>query len=490
MFDRSARILNAYRVNLSLSRYKQTYNLYRNIRSIYNPVKRLVEFYAGAIYPGLLSDDGDELPEGVSLAMPFSKKTPPALKDAIAQFWQWTNWQALKSVHVRYGAALGSVLIEVVDDLEACTITAAIQWPGFVSQLALDAAGNVKSYTLEYMVQDETGVYIYRKDVDAYAFRYYRDGEPWDYTGYGAVQPNPYGFVPAVWIKHTDAGSDRGSPAVAGGLSKIDELNNLASHVNDQIHKVIGAPVVFWGSGGIQNLSTIAKRGATAEFVDPAEGQESVLMLRGPADGHVDSLAGSLSISEAGAEMDRLLQEIEHDFPELGFYSKMQEMSQVTGPAASRMFGPVEGLVIEKQAAYDLGNIKLFQMAVAIGGFRANSGAWGPLTQQQQKFAPFDLNSYMDGDLDLMILPRLLLKPTKLEEAQEEQAVGLGMQAMATAGVPLEMILRKEGWSEADITLLKRIVADKQRADQQAALDMAKQQRMASQADLVPAVGQ
>jgi len=33
-----------------------------------------------------------------------------------------------------------------------------------------------------------------------------RDGDPFDY-GEGAAYPNPYGFVPAVWVKHTDIGS-------------------------------------------------------------------------------------------------------------------------------------------------------------------------------------------------------------------------------------------------------------------------------------------
>src|SRR5207249_9582643 len=75
--------------------------------------------------------------------------------------------------------------------------------------------------------------YLYCKEVDANSFRYYRDQEPYDY-GYGAIIENPYGFVPAVWIKHMDVGGDHGSPAIAGSFGKIDRKSTRlnSSHVS------------------------------------------------------------------------------------------------------------------------------------------------------------------------------------------------------------------------------------------------------------------
>src|SRR5262245_39168791 len=54
MFDRMAH---------GWEEYKRRYNLYRNIRLPYNPSFRLSEFYAGTVYPGLLSVDGASLPD-------------------------------------------------------------------------------------------------------------------------------------------------------------------------------------------------------------------------------------------------------------------------------------------------------------------------------------------------------------------------------------------------------------------------------------------
>lgn len=479
LFDRTAALGNAS----VWAAYKSAYTLYRNIRLIYNPTRRLCDFYAGQVYPGVLSTDAKELPDGVSLAIPFGDDTPSTLLDAIAQFWQWSNWQARKSVLVRYGAALGSVLVEVTDDLARGKVTGSIVWPGFVQGLVLDAAGNVKSYALEYLAYDSeiNQLYTYRKEVDGDAFRYFRDRQPFSY-GEGAVVPNPYGFVPAVWVKHSDTGSDIGSPAIAGSLGKIDELNNLASHVHDQIHKVIGAPLVLWSSGSLQNLFGARKRGETAEFTDPTGDQESVLMLKGPPDGKVDSLAGALSLADSMTYMQELTGEIEQDHPELVFYRELRGMSQVTGPAASRLVGDVASRISEAAANYDQASIKLFQMALAIGGMRASSGAWGrQLNTQQQVFLPFDLDSYKRGDLDLTIKPRAVLTPTVLERSLEKQSMWTGVGLAVKSGVPLAIALKDEGWTDEQLAELEAAMekeAAKAKAAQEAVFNQQQEARL------------
>jgi hypothetical protein len=482
-FDRAARFLNnqiagGYYGPYLWDRYKANYNLYRNIRLIYNPTTRLVNFYAGQVYPGVLSEDGSKLPDGVPLAIPFSDDTSPALRSAIAQIWQWSNWQQKKAVEVRYCAALGSVLVEVEDDLDRGKVCLSVCWPGTVVDLDLDNAGNVKSYTIEYYTyEDGVGQYRYKKTVDQQYFRYFKDDEPFDY-GYGAVVENPYGFVPAVWIKHSDMGGDHGAPVISGTMGKIDELNNLASHVHDQIHKVIGAPLLISSKSKITNLFSTQKRGPTSDFLEPSTDQESVLMLAGPEDAKAQTLAGDLNLADAALHMDRIITEIENDHPELSFYKELRTMSQVTGPGAQRMMGDVEQLVIEAQAGYDLQNIKLFQMAVAMAGFRANSGNWGPLNSQQQKFAPFNLDSYEAGDLEMAIMPRPLLNSTKLERAQENLAIWTGVQAAANAGVPLEFVLEQEGWTPQE---LKKLAQAKQKQDQADQAKFEQQQKVIAQ---------
>lgn len=465
--------------------YKRRYNLYRNIRLPYNPTFRLTEFYTGKVYPGLLSRDGLPLPDGIPLAFPFSKNTQEALQVAVAQIWQWSNWQAKKALEVRHGAALGDAFVEIIDDLEHRKVYLDIVWPGKVCEVVQDSAGNVKSYVIAYMVRDKETrqTYQYRKEVDGQAFRYFKDGEPFDY-GQGAIVENPYGFAPAVWCKHLDMGEERGEPANFSSLPKVDELNNLISHVHDQIHKVIGAPLVFFGSGPINNLLSTTKRGSSADEFDPTTAaqleQEKVRLLKGPSDGHVEKLAGDLDLAGTIQYAQGLVEEIEQDHPELVFYKELRGMSQLTGPAAERLVGDVAGKIVEAQAMYDLANIKAFQMAVAIAGFRAKSGAWGQLNSQQAKFLPYDLMSYERGDLTMELMPRPILTSTLKEKAEERQAFWNGIgAAVQQAGVPVQVALRDAGWSEGQLLELTNTQARKIQEDQ-----------LLAQEDVIPAQGQ
>ena len=405
--------------------YRSQYKLYRDIRSLYNPTARLVDYYAGAIYPGVLSVDASRLPDGTPLAIPLADDTPEELKTAIAQFWRWSNWQSSKNVFVRYGAITGDVLVEVQDEVDRGKVTANVVWPSLVTWLDLDTSGNVKAYVLEYFANDDDGrKYVYRKEVDSESFRTYKDGRPFDYTGAGSEYDNPYGFVPAVWAKHKDDGGNGGVPAIGKTIAKLDHLNALASHIDDQVHKIIGAPAVLWTDGGVQNIIGAGKQqkrpGTTGDDFSELSNsdRESLLLFKGPAGGKVDSLAGNLPLDQVMAIVERHLQEIEADHPELGLYKELRGMSQLTGPAAQRVMGDVGSLVAESAANYDRASIALFQMATAIGGWRANAGDWGSLSRQQRVFLPFDLASYAAGDLDFSILARPLIPSTRREELE------------------------------------------------------------------------
>jgi hypothetical protein len=414
-----------------------------------------VDFYAGAMYPGVLSEDGQDLPDGVQSAIPFSEDTSPQIKTAVAQLWQWNNWQEKMQVEIVYAAALGDCLVEIVDYLDQGKVCFEIPWPGYIYDIDLDHAGNVKSYTLEYGAysEDEGGFYRYKKIVDQQYFQYFKNDEPYDY-GNGSVLLNPYGFTPAVWFRHNSTGGDRGSPAIAGSMPLIDELNGQASLTHDQVRKVVGAPWIMWATGSIQNLFNQPSRDTTNDFATstPSD-QENVLLLKGPQGGRIDSLAGQLDIPGAYAVVEKLLAQVEKNHPELTMYEQLRSMSQVTGPAAQRLVGDVETRVSKAQANYDRGNVALFAMATAIAGFRANSGDWGSdLTNQQKKFLPFNLTSYERGDLDMTIMPRPLLTPTKLEKSQEKLAQWQGIQSAVTAGVPLEFALKDEGFTEGELS--------------------------------------
>jgi hypothetical protein len=448
--------------------FRSKYGLYRNTRAIYNPTKRVSDFYADQVYPGSLSSDGENLPKGVTTACPFSSDTDKRLKRAIAQFWTWSGWGSWKNDHVLWGSVLGSVLVEIVDDVANGKVYTNYVWPGLVADLELDNRGNVKRYVLEYQVQEDkpmvglggagsstSKTYLYRKEVDQFTEKIYHNNEQ-----VGPTIELPYGFCPAVWYRHSSNGSVHGQPAVAGVLGKINELNSTASQLNDQVGKVVSTPMGFVTSQpkSIAPLFGKEKRGPT-EDLDGRAGQggnsnrESQQFWTLPPDTRVEKLIGDLDIPGTLQNIDRLYGEIENDLPEITFWSKLRDMSQVTGPAAIQLSGDVTRKVQKIASLYDAQNIKLFQMSTAIAGFRANEGrqGWASPTRAQKKFKPFGLDSYARGELNIEIMPRPLVEPTATERSQEQVQYWAGLTAQKAFGIPEEMILENEGWTAEQI---------------------------------------
>jgi hypothetical protein len=453
-----------------LSEVSLRQGLYRHIRLIYNPTRRLVDFYPRVVYPGVLSDDGLNLPDGVQSAAPFPQDMDPKLKGAITQFWQWSNFQSLKSKQVREAAKLGVVMIELVDDVGRGKIRARLIKPQFITDLVLDMVGNVKSYALEFSVEEpitnsisgETVTYNYRKEVDKYEFRYFKNGSPFDYDGFGSTQPNRYGFCPAVWIKHYDSDDLVSDPVIAGSIYKINELNNLASLVHDQVKKKVAAPFVFWSDGFLTNLMNRTKAPSSDEISDPNADRETVTMIKGPAGGSVSSLSSDLDLGDAAIYMDKLIREIEQDHRELVMWERLSGMTQATGPAVSRLMGDVVGTVLEAQSAHDRATTALAGMAVAIAGqnLKDRIGGWADPTEQQRNFEGFDLLSFSAGRLDFSILPRPLVAPTSQEIAQEKTTYWTGVSTGTSAGAPLEFVLKDFGMDDTQIAELGKAEND------------------------------
>lgn len=419
---------SAFEVLETWQAYKSLHRLYRNHRSIYNPTQRLCNFYAGAVYPGIVTADARRLPKTVRLAYPLPDDTPDDLRRALAQLWQWSNWQENSGVLVRWAAALGDTLVEVVDDLAGGKVYPELVWPGRVKGLTLDPSGHVKAYEQEYTATDETGKeYVFGKRVDQGQIVTYRDGQVTSET------PNPYGFAPAVWVRHTNDGGMHGSPALRC-VGKVDTLNDVASHGIDTLHKMMGAPVVVATGGTLTRLDGAPARQATHEL--PNNPAQDMDVLKAGPDAQIISIP--LDTQSAIAYMEKLLTEIEADHPEITVWQALRDMSSTTGPAVSRLMGDVEGYVTRAQASYDAQCVKLFQMSIAIAGWRLSTGAWGPnLTAQQQAFSGFGLDSYKAGQLDMLVLPRPLIPLTQQEEMEiERQELLLKQERIGGAAQP------------------------------------------------------
>ena len=161
-----------------------------------------------------------------------------------------------------------------------------------------------------------------------------------------------------------------------------------------------------------------------------------------------------MDVMQALKTSEQLIEEIEADFPELVMWGTLREMTQTTGPAVEKLAGDVKQRFVSAAAAADRQSVKLFQMGLAVAGYRANSGDWGTLDYKRAKMAAFDLDSYRKGDLDFDIDMRPLLPDAKGDNYTIESLRWDAFTKAIAAGMPLEMLLRDDGWDEARIAEL------------------------------------
>jgi hypothetical protein len=410
--------------------YKDVHDIYRNARQITNPVKALCDFYAVHLYSGPLSPDGEREVEGEDAALPLVTliggtpdssdvgdaataidKAEKQLRSVFGQLSQgWWAWDTLLNHRVRQTEILGSMLTEIVDDPKSGKLALDMVWPGLVSEITLDYAGNVTGYVLEYQAFEpgprdlQTGkreggtTYNYRKVVTKESYAYYKN-DKLDHE-----EPNPYTFVPAVWDRCRLGWSAWGEPAIFGSQGAMDEINELWSHADDRLHQMFSTPIVIAGSGGLNDIT----------FAATSRTEVNTITVPGP--GGMSTI--SFNMGDVTGSVDKIMDAISIECPELRVYDRIRDMSAVTGPGIRRAVADVEHRVNEQAALFDRQTIKLLQMGTAIGGMRANAGDWGEpgqLTSEQQKFLPFGLDSFKAGQLDCMMLPRTLVRESPSE---------------------------------------------------------------------------
>ena len=144
---------NIYRkIHLWAAALKDSFDLYENIRSIYSPAYRGGEFWPEHIYGGGLdteAGDGKTVPSAIPIVA-----ANPAVREALALVWLWSNWSIQKDVFPRFGAVLGDVALAVDDDPDRQQVTMNVIHPRTVYDIDRDKQGNCRAYDLRDLRQD------------------------------------------------------------------------------------------------------------------------------------------------------------------------------------------------------------------------------------------------------------------------------------------------------------------------------------------------
>lgn len=436
VYDVSARLLNPGRAVA----------LPKTIRPVHNPAKRAVDWWPGHLYPGIWTEDG--LPaNGRPNRIPWSTDTDEALRLAAQQMFTWGNWGSDILVYARMGAMLGDVFVEVYSDVDRQKVYPQYLHPRHVKSIEWNASGDVTMYHIEVPRIDEKGrSYRWGKRVTKDEIVTYRDDEEVSYIeGMPARIPNPWGFVPAVWVQHRNMGGQHGSPAIDGVLGKIDELNGIVSEINDYILRftrqyiIIGSdsPEAFREAVASNNSTQRSTSRGAREYdeIESAYARAStrqtipVFGAKGPVS--VARLYENMGLAEAVPHRDRVMEEIEKDLPEIVLSRMLLEKTNMSAPGAVPLVQDVQHKLDESAGNYDAGLVKLAQMGISIAAQCIADGVWNRrgLTDQQRKFAAFSPDSWNRGELaSFSITPRSVIP----ESSEQRIARAAALERLTT----------------------------------------------------------
>lgn len=472
---------------------KTRFGLYKHTRHVFNPIYRLGEFWATHLVGGALdrkAGDGQE----VKSALPIEAENE-AIRAGIARLWRDSLWPIQKDVWGRTGAIMGDVGLKACDDPDRGGVCLQVVHPGHIKWVdrAVHGDGRVNAYILEEWRHDPRlplngqlnptvdpntlkGPVRYNEEAwtekGRVQYRTYLDGAPFDWridpadgrphgtkAGARSQWTAPYAFVPFVVTQHIPTLLTYGMAEPHALLTKVFEADDTGSNVGDYVRRLLNGPIAFTGVKNPKTDITVASADATEGNPQKSRAAQPWVCL--PKDADVRQMLAELNVEAVGQHADRLCAEIEKDYPELRYYL-MNSTGDASGRALRVARQATESKVQMRRAGYDAGLVLAQRMALAIGGMAGYEG-----------YAGLGADSPDDPKLEHNIGHRPVFAPDPLDDIEEGTAFWGMVGAAVTAGMPLEVILEREGWPPEDIA---RVVQAKAEA-QQAAMDQV-QQRM------------
>lgn len=433
---------------------KEDLELYQAIRCIYNPAYRIGEFWANHLWGGRLdpaAGDG----KAIASALPIATENE-AIRPPIAQVWRNSTWQVNKEALTRFGAVMGDVGLAVVDDEVRQQVYFRVVHPYAIRDIALDPRGNVKTYVLiedrpdpEWDLAmgpapDAKYMEICDRIGTAVRFRTFKLGvngyEPYDWRDYPPGTPDSamvgpewtqdYGFCPFLLFRHRDVGVGGGWSELHPSLSKLHEIDNIASNLHDQVAIAVRAVWFFSGMKGPSKLNL-------PEGENP-EKDVAAIYCADPQ-GHAQPLVSPISIAETLACVRALAEEIERNHPEL-----QADMATASGDASGRALRVarerVSRMVDDRRATYDDGVVRAHMMALSIGAQKGYPG-----------FEGFTAESFARGELDHAIGERPVFAVSEADRIELETARAALLESLARAGMPLEASLKLAGLTDEQV---------------------------------------
>jgi hypothetical protein len=305
----------------------------------------------------------------------------------------------------------------------------------------------------------------------------YRNGIPYDWRAYGEGDPDAgkltewtedYGFVPLVFVQHRDIGQGWGRSELQPSISKLHELDDLASKLSDWIRKAVDCPTMFSSASPPSADGTATGNEiVVGDDEDTPKGRSRIpILYANDPNTRPHFLIAPLDVAAVSRHIASILASLVDDHPEL---LADDIGANASGEARKVAREKVEALVLQRRSGYDDAQVRAHQMALSIGGMNGYPG-----------FEMITAESYSRGELDHSIGPRSVFSIDKEAKLRESQAMAQVVKTLVDAGVSRESAMRQAGWSEEDIAA----EAKAKEQEESRLFDLIKQRQITAMSDV------
>ena len=404
--------------------YYKNNNLYQNlagsglgpgakVRSLRNPAHRVIEFHASHLWPEPL----DELPLK-------SKSGKEPLEKAAEEVLKWGNWGQQKEVAARRLPTLGDLYLKAEDDADSERSYPKLINPRHVTDFDKDSRGFAIRVRLDIPIEQNgkqrTRTEIYDKKGN-YIKVWEHDRGPGAKEEAlsdpitkesGALTEFNADFVPFSHGSFSNTGGERGIGAFAHALEPINELNKMASRVNDMFFRknvwALKRNEAGTGAVTVEELARISEGATADEDVEVGKEEDKDTLIRLPGTSSLESLIPNIPYEAARGLMEDQEDELSQDLPELLYYVA-KDKGDPSGRAISLGLAPAQDRAKEARANGEAAILQVLKMCLTIA---KNKGAFKDIG---------DIGSFDNDDFDLIFEKRQILPQSDIEKAEEEK---------------------------------------------------------------------
>lgn len=322
------------------------------IHSLMNPTNRSVEWFVSKI------------------ASKISINTQNTnIQEAIERILTWSNYESNKPVFLRKFSLLGNLLLKVCSSNEKVWFEMVDVMN--VQNIKTNKKGYIQEITIAVPMGDHTFVEYWNKEYMA-TWKTQLTGENFTLEQLGTPEYTAMlselgiDFVPFVLLQFKNVGDDWGVGAVNHAMDKIDSANRQMSKIQDLLSIFNNALTVIRAnqvdSNGLPVPPPLMKETNTSKlFTDP---KGTVVTLPGTAD--LNTVVPDIKYSEALEVLNRQMQEIEDDLPEL----KANKLSEnASGKSLRLQLGSAIARAEEAENNFVDGIQRVIEICLTVGSF-------------------------------------------------------------------------------------------------------------------------